>query len=181
MRYAKLMIVAASALALTACSNYVGSRGKPQVVNANGQASASGAAYAEGVGKGDNSFTSNNKKCFPTADVAGMSQRYFFAFNKYMVSQQYGQSVQQQANYLLTNPNTKIVLKGNTDDIGSPGYNLILGRDRAKAVESMLEQYGVPASQISTVSYGSEKPVALGQSSADRACNRRVDLVYNAR
>ncbi|MBV8063574.1 MAG: OmpA family protein, partial [Nevskia sp.] len=52
-----------------------------------------------------------------------------------------------------------------------------LGERRANAVAQALEAKGVSASQLSTVSYGKERPVALGHDEASWQQNRRVDLV----
>jgi peptidoglycan-associated lipoprotein len=81
---------------------------------------------------------------------------------------------------LATHPNAKILLTGNTDEHGSREYNIGLGQRRADSVASVLEADGASKNQITTVSYGAEKPVALGHDEAAYAQNRRVDLIYQS-
>ncbi len=68
-------------------------------------------------------------------------------------------------------------LEGNTDERGTREYNIALGEQRANAVASALESRGVSAQQLSQISYGKERPVALGHDEASWGQNRRVDLV----
>lgn len=70
-------------------------------------------------------------------------------------------------------------LEGHADERGTREYNMALGERRAKAVANYLSSQGVPASQIETVSYGEEKPAALGGGSDAMAKNRRVELIYS--
>ncbi|MGA8526577.1 MAG: OmpA family protein, partial [Candidatus Sulfotelmatobacter sp.] len=55
-------------------------------------------------------------------------------------------------------PDIKIMLEGHCDDRGSEEYNLALGDSRAQAMKQSLEQQGVSANRIQTISYGKEKP-----------------------
>ena len=69
-------------------------------------------------------------------------------------------------------------LEGHADERGSREYNIGLGERRAQAVRQALLIQGVDGSQISTVSFGEERPEALGSSESDYAQNRRVVFVY---
>ncbi len=69
------------------------------------------------------------------------------------------------------------VSKGNTDERGSREYNIGLGERRAQTVRKALMLQGVAESQITTVSYGEERPAAEGHDEAAYAQNRRVVLV----
>jgi OOP family OmpA-OmpF porin len=69
-----------------------------------------------------------------------------------------------------------VVTAGFTDNVGSQEYNLDLGRRRAQAVADILVSEGVPASQLSVVSYGKERPVADNDTNEGRARNRRVEF-----
>jgi len=74
-------------------------------------------------------------------------------------------------------PNFKVVLEGHCDERGSAEYNLGLGDRRATSARDFLVQLGVPATNITTISYGKERPVCTD---ADEACyqrNRRAHLV----
>ncbi len=72
-----------------------------------------------------------------------------------------------------------IRLEGHADERGSREYNIGLGERRAQAVRQMLLIQGVSADQISTVSFGEERPVGFGSSEADYAQNRRVEFKYS--
>src|SRR5271169_891674 len=66
--------------------------------------------------------------------------------------------VEAHAKYLSEHPDRKVRLEGNCDERGSAEYNLALGQRRADGVKKLLLAGGVNASQITTMSYGKEKP-----------------------
>ncbi len=71
-----------------------------------------------------------------------------------------------------------IEIQGHTDNIGTDGYNVSLGKARANAVYSYLHtQHGIPLHRMDTFSYGESKPVADNDNPGNRAKNRRVTLV----
>ena len=82
------------------------------------------------------------------------------------------------ARYLVANPSRHVVLEGNCDERGSREYNIALGEQRAKSIASMLKAQGVSESQLSVVSYGEEKPVAMEHDESAWELNRRVELAY---
>ena len=83
------------------------------------------------------------------------------------------------ADFLVRSPNKSLALEGNTDDRGSNEYNLSLGQRRADAVRDVMLANGVSEAQIETLSFGEEAPVALGQTEAAWAENRRVEIRYH--
>ncbi|MBI5006946.1 MAG: peptidoglycan-associated lipoprotein Pal [Nitrosomonadales bacterium] len=87
-------------------------------------------------------------------------------------------TVQAHGKYLSENRGSKVRLEGNADERGSSEYNLALGQRRANNVKKLLILSGAKESQITTVSYGEEKPRATGHDEASWAQNRRVDFVY---
>jgi len=86
--------------------------------------------------------------------------------------------VSRHAMQLGNNPNSRVRLEGHADERGSREYNIGLGERRAQAVRQMLMIQGVSAAQISTVSFGEERPVEFGSSEDDYAQNRRVEFKY---
>jgi peptidoglycan-associated lipoprotein len=82
------------------------------------------------------------------------------------------------AQYLSRNPNQKIRLEGHADERGSREYNIGLGERRAQAVRRALLLQGVAEVQLTTVSYGEERPAAAGSDEQAYALNRRVEIVY---
>ena len=85
------------------------------------------------------------------------------------------------ANYLRENPTATITLEGHGDERGSREYNIGLGERRAQAVRQIMELSGVGANQLTTVSYGEEKPAVDGHDESAWSQNRRVELVYPGR
>lgn len=112
---------------------------------------------------------------------APYNQSYHFDLNRYEVKPYDIESIDVQGNYLIANPNARIRLEGNADERGSREYNITLGWKRAKAVAALLKQQGVSDSQIALVSYGKEKPIALGHNEEAYKQNRRTDLIYEAK
>ena len=86
--------------------------------------------------------------------------------------------LQAHGQYLSTHANRKVRLEGNCDERGSTEYNLGLGQRRADGVKKMLELSGANTSQLESISYGEEKPVASGHDEASWSQNRRTDLIY---
>lgn len=83
--------------------------------------------------------------------------------------------------YLSENRDSKVRLEGNADERGSSEYNLALGQRRANNVKKLLVLSGAKESQVTTVSYGEEKPVATGHDEESWAQNRRVDFVLSGK
>lgn len=82
------------------------------------------------------------------------------------------------AAWLIAHSNAPVNVEGHTDSTDTDAYNLELGQARAEAVASGLEQRGVPADCIGTVtSAGERSPLATNGTAVGRARNRRVELV----
>ena len=80
------------------------------------------------------------------------------------------------SNYLEKHPNTWIFIEGHCDDRGPQAYNLALGTRRSNAVRNLLIEYGANQEQLFTISYGKEKPIALGADLDSRSANRRAQF-----
>lgn len=102
----------------------------------------------------------------------------YFAFDSFTIDPQYMPLLNAQAAYLVAHPAVRVQVQGYTDERGTPEYNIALGQRRADVVKTYLQQQGVMPTQISTLSYGEEKPAVLGHTEADYAKNRRAVLVY---
>lgn len=102
----------------------------------------------------------------------------YFDFDKSSVSGEFAAVLEAHAKFLNENSNVNVLIEGHADERGTPEYNIALGERRAKAVETFLENMGVSASQLSTVSYGEEKPMVKDRSEGAFAKNRRAVLVY---
>ena len=102
----------------------------------------------------------------------------YFEFDKSEILNEYNDVLTQHALYLADNTQIRIRLEGHTDERGTREYNIGLGERRAQAVRQILMIQGVSASQITTVSFGEERPVREGSTESAYAKNRRVEIVY---
>ncbi|WP_027671714.1 peptidoglycan-associated lipoprotein Pal [Rheinheimera baltica] len=102
----------------------------------------------------------------------------YFDFDKATVRPEFIETLQAHGAFLTSNPSVRITVEGHSDERGTPEYNIALGERRAVAVVQYLQNLGVSSGQISTVSYGEEKPVDMSRSEAGFAKNRRAVLVY---
>lgn len=102
----------------------------------------------------------------------------YFDFDQFVIKASDGPLIERQGKYLASKPGLAIRVEGNADERGGREYNLALGQKRADAVVRALKVYGVGDKQLEAVSFGKEKPQALGHDEAAWAQNRRVDLAY---
>jgi peptidoglycan-associated lipoprotein len=86
-------------------------------------------------------------------------------------------ALSKQAQWLQQYPSKRATVEGHADERGTREYNLALGERRANAAKNYLVSLGIDASRINTVSYGKERPVALGSDEASWAQNRRAVTV----
>ena len=102
----------------------------------------------------------------------------YFDFDKSEIKAEFADVVAAHARNLTSHPNLRMKLEGNTDERGTREYNIGLGERRAQAVRRALMLQGVAESQLTTVSFGAERPAVEGDDEAAWAQNRRVELVY---
>jgi peptidoglycan-associated lipoprotein len=102
----------------------------------------------------------------------------YFDFDSASIRSEYAQSIAAHASHLADNVGLAVRLEGHTDERGSREYNIGLGERRAQAVRRALMLQGVGGDQISTVSYGEERPAVSGSDEEAWAMNRRVEIVY---
>ena len=109
---------------------------------------------------------------------AALSRIVYFDYDSFEVRAEFNAALEANAKYLKANPTRKVALEGHTDERGGREYNLALGQKRAEAVRRSMALLGVSESQVEPVSFGEEKPAALGADEASFAKNRRVELTY---
>lgn len=105
----------------------------------------------------------------------------FFDFDDTAIKADYNVLIERHGRYLASHPGISIRIEGNTDERGSPEYNLALGQKRAQAVLSSLKLMGARESQMEAVSWGEEKPRVPGHDEGAWSQNRRADLSYPSR
>ncbi|NLY27444.1 MAG: peptidoglycan-associated lipoprotein Pal [Alcaligenaceae bacterium] len=132
---------------------------------------------AGGAGSGSASTGQIMDPFNPQSPLA-QQRSVYFDFDSYTIADQYRSVVEMHANYLRSNPQRMVRVEGNADARGGSEYNLALGQRRSDAVARMMGLLGVNSSQIEAISFGKERPKALGNTEADYAENRRADIVY---
>ncbi|MFO1241610.1 MAG: peptidoglycan-associated lipoprotein Pal [Rickettsiales bacterium] len=102
-----------------------------------------------------------------------VGDRVFFALDSSSLSGEAQSTLERQANWLKQYGNFSATIEGHCDERGTREYNLALGERRATAVKNYLVNLGVPASRLSTISYGKERPAVLGSDESAWSQNRR--------
>ncbi|MEL7297761.1 MAG: peptidoglycan-associated lipoprotein Pal [Pseudomonadota bacterium] len=102
----------------------------------------------------------------------------YFDYDKSEVRPEYVDLLATHARRLAADGRQQLRLEGHGDERGSREYNIGLGERRAQAVRRLLLIQGASSAQISTVSYGEERPAAFGSTESDYEKNRRVELSY---
>jgi peptidoglycan-associated lipoprotein len=102
----------------------------------------------------------------------------YFDFDSNVVKDEFRPLVQAHARYMTEHRDARARIEGNCDERGSREYNLALGQRRAEAVKKIMTVLGVQDNRIETISFGEEKPVAMGHDEAAWAKNRRADIKY---
>lgn len=181
----KSLLIAIPVIVLSACgATSDSSEGKSETTNA--------AVEGAQVGTAGQDVNASEDVLVNTAEVAKtpeemqqekydslrQEQTIYFDFDDAKVESNYIELIQAHADYLVKNPAAKVMIEGHCDERGTPEYNIALGERRAKAVAQYLQSLGVMADQITTVSYGEEKPVDMSRTEAGFAKNRRARLVY---
>jgi peptidoglycan-associated lipoprotein len=98
----------------------------------------------------------------------------YFDTDQYNVDSVDATALNKQAQWLMQYPAKRVTLEGHADERGTREYNVALGERRANAAKNHLVSVGIEPGRISTVSYGKERPVALGADEASWARNRRA-------
>jgi peptidoglycan-associated lipoprotein len=179
MRRTLPVLVAAAALILTACAHK-----PPQPTSQSGSAVAGQGAGAESEGAGGANANGGAAGASGEQETQGPGEgllakrTIYFDFDSSEIKGEGTDIVGAHAKYLSMHSNVHVRLEGNTDERGSREYNIGLGERRAQAVRRALLLQGASDAQISTVSYGAERPVDAGHDEAAWAKNRRVDIVY---
>ncbi|HDM79331.1 MAG TPA: peptidoglycan-associated lipoprotein Pal [Deltaproteobacteria bacterium] len=100
-----------------------------------------------------------------------------FAFDSYVLSPEAQKILDKKVAWLRKHPDIKIIIEGHCDERGSNEYNLALGERRANSAKEYLVNAGIDPDRIHTISYGEERPLALGSDEASWAINRRAHFV----
>jgi peptidoglycan-associated lipoprotein len=106
--------------------------------------------------------------------VKNVGDRVFFAFNKSMLTTEAHGTLDRQAAWLKQYMQNNVQVAGNCDDRGTEEYNIALGQRRANAARDYLVAKGVAGSRVTTISYGKDRPTAMGDNEQAWAQNRNA-------
>jgi len=173
MRVAQLLLIVMSGLALTGCPK------KPTTLP-EGQTSEQAGTTDTAAGSLDSDVSggalSAEQAALQEAQRAGSV--IYFDYDRAEIKPEFVPVVAAHAKFLNGNSNRRVRLEGHSDERGSREYNIGLGERRAQAVRRALMLQGVSEAQITTVSYGEERPAVQGSDESAYSKNRRVELVY---
>lgn len=132
---------------------------------------------AAGAGAGQAGPAPNTAEYFNVV----VGDRVFFDTDRHDLTSDAQYVLSKQAQWFAANPGTTAVIEGHADERGTREYNLALGARRANSARAFLISQGVEASRLRAVSFGKERPVALGSSEQAWSQNRRdVTVVAGA-
>jgi peptidoglycan-associated lipoprotein len=106
-----------------------------------------------------------------------MVKDIFFEFDKSNISPDAREILKANADFLLKNGNSKVVIEGHCDERGTAEYNMALGQRRAQETKNYLVNLGIKEPRIKTISYGEERPFDPGHNEDAWAKNRRAHFV----
>jgi len=101
----------------------------------------------------------------------------YFDTDRYNIDSPDQAALQQQAQWLQRYPEKRATIEGHADERGTRDYNLALGERRANSAKNYLVSLGIEPGRLTTISYGKERPVALGSDESAWARNRRAVTV----
>lgn len=173
LRRMMVLLLVTAALTLGACASKHPKAEAPAAPGAaNAGAEGAGANNPNAAGGG-----ADDEVAGPQAGLLAVRVVYF-DFDSAEIKGQGTDVVAVHAKYLAAHSSARVRLEGHTDERGSREYNIGLGERRAQSVRRALLLQGAADAQISTVSYGEERPAVPGHDEAAWAKNRRVEIVY---
>jgi len=165
-----IVLATASALALTACSKKAPEQ-LPPIAGETGTPTPSGPGPDLGPIPGSQQHF---------AEAMQGRDTIYFDTDQFNIDPEDQAALRQQAQYLQQYPQIRATIEGHADERGTREYNLALGERRSNAARNFLVSLGIGAERLTTVSYGKERPAALGSNEQAWARNRRaVTIILN--
>lgn len=161
------LLAAAGTLALGACAKKA-----PEVLPPAPQETP-----AAGVDTGTTPASGPGTQEHFATTVGATNTVVYFDTDKYDIDSEDAGKLQAQGQYFTQYPAVTFTIEGHADERGTRDYNLALGERRANAAKNYLVSLGIPAERIRTLSYGKERPVAMGSDEGSWAQNRRAATV----
>ena len=113
------------------------------------------------------------------SELVEVGDRIFFGYDESIITDQSAETLQQQYQFLIRNPDLSITITGHCDERGTREYNLALGERRASAAKNYLISLGISSNIISVISYGKEKPAVEGHDETAWTQNRTAITFIN--
>ena len=110
--------------------------------------------------------------------IVNVGDRVFFDYNSSNLDADAQELLQDQVAWIKQH-NASVTIEGHCDERGTREYNLALGEKRAQAVKNYLTSLGVPSANVSTISYGKERPAVVGSNDDAWSQNRRSVTTVN--
>jgi peptidoglycan-associated lipoprotein len=171
MRAVQLVAILMSAVALSGCPK------KPETLPDSGPAPSDTGATTGTSSGSDVGSTALGAEQQAIEALKRTGTVIYFDYDRADIKPEYVAIVTAHAQFLNANASRKLRLEGHSDERGSREYNIGLGERRAQSVRRALLLQGVNEAQLTTVSYGEERPAVSGSDEAAYAKNRRVELV----
>ncbi len=106
-----------------------------------------------------------------------LNEKIYFQFDKSTLLPEAKATLREKAKWLLAHSSVSVIIEGHCDERGTGEYNIALGDRRGRSAKSYLVNLGVGSHRMTTISYGEEKPIALGHNERAWAKNRRAQFV----
>jgi peptidoglycan-associated lipoprotein len=163
MKFKNLVVLFGALFLIAACESTSTETGK------------SGASGSETAAK----KSAGNSKGFSIAPgssqdlVVNVGDRVFFALNKSSLDGAARAILEKQAAWLKKYDGVRVAIEGHADERGTREFNLALGERRANSAKDFLVALGISPNRVNVISYGKERPVALGHTESSWSQNRR--------
>jgi peptidoglycan-associated lipoprotein len=175
-RNGPILVALAAALSLAACSKKKPEDLPPPPMGADGSGTQGGMGMdGAGTSGGVGSAGLPGSRADFLASVP--SERVLFETDSFSLDAQDRAILDAQAAWLQSNPGVRVTIEGHADERGTREYNLALGDRRANAAKNYLAARGVSAGRMNVISWGKERPAALGSDEGSWAQNRRAVTV----
>ncbi len=165
-------------LALVAAAAITGCSSTPEDTTDNTASAAPVEDYSAQDSEVDGGAMGSDYGAQDQTDPALQNRVVYFDFDKANIRPDAIATLQAHAAYLSKTPGARVRVEGHADERGTREYNMALGERRAKAAASFLAANGASPSQLEIISYGEERPVALGHDESAWGENRRSELQY---
>lgn len=160
-------LLLAGAISLAACSKKAPEELPPPPVDTTAPDTGAPVDTVAGVGTQDHFMQA----------IGQSNTVVYFDTDEFNIDSEDAAKLQAQGQYFAQNAQVNFTVEGHADERGTREYNLALGERRANAAKNYLVSLGIPATRIQTLSYGKERPVAMGSDESSWAQNRRAATI----